>query len=205
MTYDLLICGLGGQGILTLSEILGQAAVAGGLKAVVTMDRGLSQRGGSVHAHVRLGEDIDGPPYAPMIPKYRAHGLLSLEIGETFAYSDYVNGETAVVVGTTRRVSGSGADSSPAEGESEVRPLELNERPGKLLVVQFDAHPAGREPAAGKNFHLLGVLWGLDERLGKLLPAAVIRRTIASAGRGKSRDNLSLFRQGLARGASSGA
>ena len=46
MRYNLLICGVGDQEILTLSEILGQAAIAEGLKAIVTVDRGLPQRGG---------------------------------------------------------------------------------------------------------------------------------------------------------------
>lgn len=53
------------------------------------LDRGLAQRGGSVKAHIRLGE-----VYAPMIPRYTAQGILSLEIQETFGYVDYINEDT---------------------------------------------------------------------------------------------------------------
>ena len=57
MHYNLLICGVGGQGILTLAQILGEAALESGLKAIVTVNRGLAQRCAGLGIATCLGND----------------------------------------------------------------------------------------------------------------------------------------------------
>jgi indolepyruvate ferredoxin oxidoreductase beta subunit len=194
MHYNLLICGVGGQGILTLSEILGLAAVENGLKTVVTVNRGLAQRGGSVQAHIRLGD-----VFAPMIPKYTAHGLLSLEIRETFGCVDYLNEDTAVVVSTTRINSGLKAESNEDGNQDWGRELQKH-RAGRLLLLDLEAILGEQGSSGGQNIYLLGVLCGVDGVLAGLLPAEGISSAIDSVLKRNARENRELFRRGLGQG-----
>jgi indolepyruvate ferredoxin oxidoreductase beta subunit len=194
MHYNLLICGVGGQGILTLSEILGRAAVESGLKAIVTVNRGLAQRGGSVQAHIRLGE-----VFAPMIPKYTAHGLLSLEIRETFGCVDYLNEDTAVVVSTTRLNSGLKAESNKDGNQDWGRELQKH-RAGRLLVLDASAILAEQGFSGGQNIYLLGVFCGLDGGLAELLTVEAISSAIDSVLKRNALENRELFRRGIGQG-----
>lgn len=194
MQYNLLICGVGGQGVLTLSEILGQAAVEREIRAIVTMDRGLSQRGGAVIAHVRLGE-----VYAPVTPRRMAHGLLSLELQETVGYLGYLNEETAVVASATRIASGAAA-AADHDGSADPQVLLQRARIQKLLVVDAPSRAAGGNGRGHTNLYLLGTMLGLDGRLAELLPVDVLSSAIRSVLRRDRRENLSLFRRGLGDG-----
>jgi len=75
---NILVVGVGGQGILTLSRVLGEAAVASNLDVLVAETHGLSQRGGSVAVHVRIGWGVE----APLIPQGEADIVLGLELLE---------------------------------------------------------------------------------------------------------------------------
>lgn len=77
-SLNILIAGVGGQGLITLATLLAETAVNKGVKALVAETHGLSQRGGSVEVHVRLG-DVK----APLIPQGGADVLLGLELIET--------------------------------------------------------------------------------------------------------------------------
>ncbi len=61
--YDILLAGMGGQGLILLSAVLGEACTANEIKIVTEEQHGLAQRSGSITAHVRIGE-----AYSPMIP-----------------------------------------------------------------------------------------------------------------------------------------
>ena len=72
MKYDIVLAGVGGQGILTIAAIIGQAAVSHGLNVKQSEVHGMSQRGGSVVAHLRLGSaaiksDLIAPGSADMV------------------------------------------------------------------------------------------------------------------------------------------
>ena len=95
MIYNILLVGTGGQGVVTISNILADAALAKDLRIIVTQKKGLAQRGGSVVAQVRIGE-----VYSPQIPKFSADSLLSIDINETFKYIDYLNKDTTLIVNT---------------------------------------------------------------------------------------------------------
>jgi indolepyruvate ferredoxin oxidoreductase beta subunit len=75
---SILLAGVGGQGLITLASTLARAAVSSGTKALVAETHGLSQRGGSVEVHVRLGD-----VYSPLIALGDADAILGLELIET--------------------------------------------------------------------------------------------------------------------------
>jgi indolepyruvate ferredoxin oxidoreductase beta subunit len=96
--FNILMVGVGGQGIITASDIITLAAVFSGYDAKKSEIHGMSQRGGSVFSHIRFGKKI----YSPVIPAGEADILISLEEMETLRWLDYTNKETTVIVLDTR-------------------------------------------------------------------------------------------------------
>ena len=60
-TWNILFCGVGGQGVLTAAEICGLAALQDGYRVRKSEVHGMSQRGGSVESHVRFGREVHSP------------------------------------------------------------------------------------------------------------------------------------------------
>ncbi len=77
-TTNILICGTGGQGILTMAEIVCRAAVIDGYHVKKSEVHGMAQRGGSVESHIRFGERI----FSPLIPYGMTDILVCLDKGE---------------------------------------------------------------------------------------------------------------------------
>jgi len=94
-SFDLLITGVGGQGAILASDIIGKAAVAAGLPIRAAETHGMAQRGGSVVNHIRVGKD-----YGSMIPKKGADLLLALEPMEAVRYLDFLKDGGIVIVNT---------------------------------------------------------------------------------------------------------
>ncbi len=74
MRTDIMISGVGGQGILLTTHLIGTAAIAQGMKVLGAETHGMAQRGGSVVSHLRIGE-----VHGPLIPKGSADFLISFE------------------------------------------------------------------------------------------------------------------------------
>lgn len=92
---DLLITGVGGQGAILASDIIGKAAVTAGLPIRAAETHGMAQRGGSVVNHIRVGND-----YGSMIPKKGADLLLALEPMEAVRYLDFLKDGGVIIVNT---------------------------------------------------------------------------------------------------------
>jgi indolepyruvate ferredoxin oxidoreductase beta subunit len=198
MRYDILLCGVGGQGIITLSEILATAAISKDLKAIVTQDRGLAQRGGSVKAHVRMGD-----VHSPMIPKGHAHALLSLEMGETLGYSDYLNPDTVIAASTTV-IAGADIpkDKKGADSGDEVDPRQVIRRMGgRALIVDAEASAAELGVPRAANIFLLGVVFGMDSRIAEVIDPDQLIASIKSLIRRKPEENVAIFQSGMKYGA----
>jgi indolepyruvate ferredoxin oxidoreductase beta subunit len=83
---NVLLSGVGGQGILTAGRLLALAALHRDLDVKMSEVHGMSQRGGNVDTHVRLGETVP----SSLIPKGGAHFLVSFEKLEALRYLDYL-------------------------------------------------------------------------------------------------------------------
>ncbi len=92
MKKDIVICGIGGQGVITMVKLLLNVANRHMLKVVSSETHGMSQRGGSVISHVRMGRM--GPP---TVPQGKADILVSLEPSETIRYLHFANKNTKVI------------------------------------------------------------------------------------------------------------
>jgi len=94
--FDVVIAGVGGQGTILASRIIGRAAVLAGLKVRGSELLGMSQRGGAVYSHVRFGTKVE----APIIPEGAAHMLLSFEPSEGLRYLHYLSKNSLILVNT---------------------------------------------------------------------------------------------------------
>jgi indolepyruvate ferredoxin oxidoreductase, beta subunit len=93
--FDLLITGVGGQGAILASDIIGKAAVMAGMPIRAAETHGMAQRGGSVVNHIRIGND-----YGSMIPKKGADLMLALEPMEAVRYLDFLKDGGIIIVNT---------------------------------------------------------------------------------------------------------
>jgi len=99
MIYNIIICGIGGQGVVLVSNIIGEACAISGQKAISGEMHGLAQRSGSIIIHQRIGEDA----LSPLIPYGDADVILGLEISETLRYLFYLK-PGGDIVSSTRSV-----------------------------------------------------------------------------------------------------
>lgn len=120
-TFNIMFAGVGGQGLMLLSAILGKAAVDTGLKVMTGEQHGLSQRQGSIYVHFRVGN-----PISPLIPYGKADMMIAMEATEALRYIEYLK-EDGVVIMSNRIM--------PSVNETEQVALD-KERQTKYLTVE---------------------------------------------------------------------
>lgn len=94
MIKNCLLCGVGGQGVVLASKLIAYAAIDKGLDVRTTETIGMSQRGGCVVSHVRMGSDIN----SPLIPHKSADIIMAFEPAEAVRSLPYLKKEGVVVV-----------------------------------------------------------------------------------------------------------
>lgn len=92
--FNMVIVGTGGQGLITLLQIIAEAALFEGLDIKTSELHGLSQRGGSVEVHIKLGKKV----YSPLISRGRANLILGLEMQETLREVNFANEKTRFLI-----------------------------------------------------------------------------------------------------------
>ena len=95
LAMDIIVVGVGGQGILTCSNILAKASMNAGLNVITSEVHGMAQRGGSVEVHVRIGD-----VHSPLIPIGGADFMLALEPVEALRKVEYLNERSTVLLNT---------------------------------------------------------------------------------------------------------
>ena len=97
MNYDISLCGVGGQGVLSMAALIGEAALARGLRAKQSEVHGMAQRGGAVSAHLRLSGSAIA---SDLIPRGTAELILGMEPLESLRYLEYLSPDGTVVTAT---------------------------------------------------------------------------------------------------------
>lgn len=95
-TYSVMIVGVGGQGTLLASRLLGNAVISAGYDVKVSEVHGMSQRGGSVVTYVRFGEKVS----SPIIEKGEADIILAFEKLEAARWLEYLKPDGKIIVNT---------------------------------------------------------------------------------------------------------
>jgi len=174
MTYDVLIVGVGGQGVLLASRVIGEAALREGHEVVMSEVHGMAQRGGSVSAAVRFGKGA----LSPLIPKAGADLILGFEPVETYRALPYAKQGTVVVTDVNRIVPMTVTGGS--EKYPDVQEMLAAMRRSGLRVVSFDATHTAEE--AGARVTVNSVLIGAVSTLeGFPIPEGALRDALMSS------------------------
>jgi indolepyruvate ferredoxin oxidoreductase, beta subunit len=187
MKCDIVLAGVGGQGVLSVAAIISASALRAGLHAVQSEVHGMSQRGGAVTAHLRLSDE---PIHSSTIGHGCAEILLSMEPLESLRYLDMLK-PSATLLTSTEPVENFGA-----YPDLEGVLAKIREFPGARLV---DATRLAREAGNVKTANMVMVGAAID-----LLPIApeviedFVRESFASKGDKVVDANLKAFAAGRA-------
>jgi len=156
--YNVIITGVGGQGNVMASRVMGQIMSRKGFYVTIGETFGASQRGGSVMSHLRLSSST----WSPQIPKGKAHLVISLEPTETIrVLADYGNPDTQVLC-NTRPVHSvtvlSGEQDYPSMAEIKSMVTELSA--GARFVDATDVALEMGNPILG-NIMMMGAAAGI--------------------------------------------
>jgi len=169
--FNILITGVGGQGVILMSELLGKAAVTDNLRVRGSEILGMAVRGGSVTSAIRIGEDV----YGPLIPTGKCNALVGMEPSEALRNISYLSKSTLVLLNTVVTV-----PFTVSIGESTYPSLEeILRQLGKASdrIIQLDAAKTAQDAGSrlATNVVMLGALFGT----GQLpIKTATIKETI---------------------------
>ena len=186
-TYNILIVGVGGQGVILASELLSEAALKEGFDVKKSEVHGMAQRGGVVSSHVRFGEKV----YSPLIPDGESHVVLAFEAAEGLRVTKQVadNGLLVIndqtIVPTIAHTKGFSYPENPIE---KAR-AEVNR------VIAIDGVKTAQQIGNPKlvNVILLGAI-AKELPIKKETWESVIRKRVP---RGTEQANLAAFAEGM--------
>ncbi len=165
MKKDIILAGVGGQGILTIATIIGDAAAVAGLSLKQAEVHGMSQRGGDVQSNLRLStEEI----YSDLIKEGAADLIISMEPMEALRYLTYLDKEGWVVT------SSHPFKNIPNYPEEEALMNELNSLPH---VAALPIEDVAKENNMPKSANV--ILLGMAARYIEILTPEQLRQSIA--------------------------
>lgn len=187
MKKDIILCGVGGQGILSIATIIGEAATRAGLNLKQAEVHGMSQRGGDVQSHLRLS---DKTIYSDLIAQGSADMIISMEPMESLRYLPYLSKEGRVVTGSKPFVN------IPDYPDTDTLMAELTALPAvDMMDIDAVARDAGNP--RGANMVLLGMAARYFSILSPQELQDAIRTVFARKGESVVEANLKAFRAGL--------
>lgn len=187
MKQDIILAGVGGQGILSIAFVIDSAALKAGLRVKQAEVHGMSQRGGAVQSHLRLSTE---PIFSDLIPRGEADVVLSVEPMEALRYLDYLRPDGMMISSQTPFVN------IPDYPDVESILGKIKEVPSHLLV---DSEKLARQAgsARAQNMVMLGAASPfLMVEKADLLES--IRALFALRGEGIISINLKAFELGWA-------
>jgi len=131
-TKNIYIAGVGGQGVLLASELLSEGALVSGFDVKKSEVHGMSQRGGVVSSHVRIGKVV----HSPIIPYGHADIVLSFELAEALGAIDWLAPEGWMITASTRLVPPSANFGKLKYPDDPV--AEIRKRTDKVIAVDAE-------------------------------------------------------------------
>ena len=185
MKKDIILSGVGGQGILSIATVIGRATLAEGLQLKQAEVHGMSQRGGDVQSHLRISSS---EIRSDLIPRGGADLIVSLEPMESLRYLEWLSADGWVVTNTVPVVN------IPNYPDQTALEAELASLPH---VVRLDADALAREASSPRSANM--ALLGAAAPLLDIEPAKLeesIRTIFARKGEAVVEANLAAFRAG---------
>jgi indolepyruvate ferredoxin oxidoreductase beta subunit len=145
MKFDIILAGVGGQGVLSVSAIIASSAMKEGLAVKQSEVHGMSQRGGAVLANLRLS---DQPIASDLIPRGTAAMILSMEPLESLRYLEFLSADGTVITAT-----------NPVANIPDYPPLdEVLARVGSLPhALTIDAESLARRAGSARAANMVMV------------------------------------------------
>jgi indolepyruvate ferredoxin oxidoreductase beta subunit len=191
MKYDVILAGVGGQGVLSVAAIIATGAMKAGLEVRQSEVHGMAQRGGAVQAHLRLS---DRKIASDLIPRGGAQMVLAMEPLESLRYVAYLSPEGVLISSTVPLVN------IPDYPELEGLLAAIRRLPRHRLV---DAAALAGGSARAANMVLVGAAAPFLP-VGREALQTSIRETFAAKGDGVIAANLKAFAAGLEAGGGGG-
>lgn len=187
MKKDIILCGVGGQGILSIATIIGEAATKAGVNLKQAEVHGMSQRGGDVQSNLRLSTE---PIYSDLIPEGETDLIISMEPMESLRYLPYLAANGTIVTSSKPFIN------IPNYPELDALNAELDALPSvEKLDIETVAKDAGNP--RGANMVLLGMAAAYLD----IITPDQLRQAIATVFARKGDDivaaNIKAFDQGL--------
>lgn len=185
MKKDIILCGVGGQGILSIATIIGEAATKAGLNLKQAEVHGMSQRGGDVQSHLRLS---DAEIYSDLIAEGCADMIISMEPMESLRYLPYLAADGKIVTSNKPFVN------IPNYPEMTDVTAALESLPSVAMDIEEVAKNAGN--ARGANMVLLGMAARYLQILTPDQLCDAIRTIFARKGEAIVEANIKAFQAG---------
>ena len=165
MKKDIILCGVGGQGILSIATIIGEAATEANINLKQAEVHGMSQRGGDVQSNLRLSTDTI---YSDLIAKGGADLIISMEPMEALRYLPYLSKDGVVVTSNKPFVN------IPNYPEEKALFDELAALPH---VVQLDIEAVAKDAGSVRSANV--VLLGMAAKYIEIVSAEALRSAVA--------------------------
>ena len=187
MKKDIILCGVGGQGILSIATIIGEAATEAGINLKQAEVHGMSQRGGDVQSNLRLSTE---PIYSDLISLGGADVVISMEPMESLRYLPYLAKNGTIVTSNKPFVN------IPDYPDETALMAELASMPS---VVQLDIESVAKDAgnARGANMVLLGMAAPFIEIISVEQLRKAISVIFARKGEAVVEANLKAFDKGV--------
>lgn len=186
MKKDIILCGVGGQGILSIATIIGQAATQAGINLKQAEVHGMSQRGGDVQSNLRLSTD---PIWSDQIPTGQVDVIISMEPMEALRYVPYLSPSGIIVTSSKTFVN------IPNYPDEEALRAELAELPNVQLEIEEIAKELHSPKSA--NMVLLGMAAPYIEILSVDQLRSAVATIFARKGEAVVETNINAFNKGV--------
>lgn len=187
MKKDIILSGVGGQGILTIATVIGEAATKAGLYLKQAEVHGMSQRGGDVQSNLRLSSQTI---FSDLIPQGTADMIISMEPMEALRYVPYLNKDGWIITSDKPLIN------IPAYPEPKQLTDALNAMP---RVLTLDIETKAKELAAPKSANM--ILLGMAAKYLEIISPNELRKAIGRVFASKGEDivlkNRVAFDEGL--------
>ncbi len=188
MKKDIILCGVGGQGILSIATIIGEAATKAGVNLKQAEVHGMSQRGGDVQSNLRLSTE---PIYSDLIAQGGCDVVISMEPMESLRYLPYLSKNGVVVTSNKPFIN------IPNYPEEKALFEELDALPNEVIKLDIEQVAKDAGNARGANMVLLGMAAPFIEIVTVEQLRSAIATIFARKGDAVVEANLKAFDEGV--------
>lgn len=167
MKKDIILCGVGGQGILSIATIIGEAATHADINLKQAEVHGMSQRGGDVQSNLRLSTETI---YSDLIKQGGADVIISMEPMEALRYLPYLSKDGVIVTSNKPFVN------IPNYPEEEALFNELKSLPNN--VIMLDIEDVAKEAGSIRSANV--VLLGMAAKYIEIISSDALRNAVAT-------------------------